>query len=222
MYLKTQAFKHFSWALLALLLLSSPLLFTDKEFLSLWFNQYHNPFLDVFFKYVTYLGSGIVLVPFFLFVLSRDYFLSFALALAVLFESLIVQLILKNGLFADVVRPIKYIAQSDLLHRVDGVNVHTLHSFPSGHTQTIFLIVTFLALFCKRSTTVYTLLFLAALVGLSRVYLLQHFFIDVWVGSIIGYVFPVIIIYILSKYFEPYTNTDKKRNPVRFRRKRQN
>jgi membrane-associated phospholipid phosphatase len=161
MHFKSQALKHFSWAFLAILLLSSPLLFTDKEFLNLWLNQYHSPFLDAFFKYITYLGSGWVLVPLVLFFLSRSYFLSLVLAVSVLIESLFVQLVLKNGFFADVVRPIKYIAQSDILNRVEGVNINSLHSFPSGHTQTAFLIFTFLAFICKRTSMAYVFIFLA-------------------------------------------------------------
>lgn len=200
MYFKTQVFKHFSWAFFAVLLLSSPLLFMEKEFLSLWLNKLHNPFLDFLFKYSTYLGDGWLLIPLFLFVLSRNYFLSLVFALATVIESVLVQLVLKNGFFADVVRPIKYIAQSNLLHRVDGVDIHTMHSFPSGHTQTAFLLVSILILFCKRRSSAYALLFLAMLIGLSRVYLLQHFFIDIWFGALIGYLFPVIIGLLFYKY----------------------
>lgn len=220
MYFKTHAFKHFSWAFFVLLLLSSPLLFIEKEFLSLWLNGHHNPFLDVVFKYATHLGDGLILIPVFIFALSRNYFLSLVLALSTIIESLLVQLVLKNGFFADVVRPIKYIAQSDLLHRVDGVNIHSMHSFPSGHTQTAFLLAVFIVLFCKRSYAAYILLFLATMVALSRVYLLQHFFIDVWVGSIIGYVFLVLTLLVFTKYFEVYKNPDRKRGPLRFRRKK--
>ncbi len=214
-----RAFKHFSLAFLALLLLSSPLLFFDKAFLNLWLNMFHNPFLDMFFKYVTHLGDGWFLIPVLLFTLSRNYFLSFIFALTLIIESLLVQLVLKHGFFADIVRPIKYIYQSELLHQVDGVNIYTLHSFPSGHTQTAFLIFTFLALFCKRTSMAYLLLFLAAMVGLSRVYLLQHFFIDVWFGAIIGYIFPLIIILLFDKYSKLSTNQKWKKGLLSIKRK---
>jgi len=195
-----QPFKQYSWAFFALLLLSSPLLFTNKEFLTLWLNQHHNSFLDIFFKYVTYIGNGWLLLPLFLFVLSRNYYLSLVLGISIFVESLLVQVILKNGFFADVVRPIKYIAQSDLLHRVEGVEIYNMHSFPSGHTQTAFLLFTFLALFCKRRTTAYILLFIAVLIGISRVYILQHFFIDVWFGALIGYLFLMISIVLFNRF----------------------
>jgi membrane-associated phospholipid phosphatase len=92
------------------------------------------------------------------------------------------------------------------LHRVEGVSIHSLHSFPSGHTQTAFLIFTFLALFCKRTAMAYVLIFTAALVSLSRVYLLQHFFVDIWIGSIIGYGFLVFILLAFYKYSNLSTN----------------
>ena len=199
MHLKSRIFKHFSWAFLALLILTSPLLFIEKEFLNLWLNQYHNSFLDAFFKYVTYLGDAWLLLPLFIFALRRNYFLSLVLFVSTVFESLLVQVVLKNGFFSDIVRPIKYISQSELLHRVEGVTVHSLHSFPSGHAQTAFLIFTFLALFCKRRAMAYVLIFVAALVSLSRVYLLQHFFVDIWVGSLIGYGFLIGIYLLFSK-----------------------
>lgn len=206
MYLKSQIFKHFSWAFIALLLLSSPLLFKDKTFLNIWLNQHHNLFLDYFFKYITNLGNGWVLLFVLIFALSRNYFLSLVFVLSTLFEFLLVQPVLKHGFFADIVRPIKYIAQSELLHKVPGVDISTLHSFPSGHTQTAFLIFTILMLFCKRPTMAYVLLFFAVLVALSRVYLLQHFFIDVWFGALIGYLFPVIILLFFNKYSKLSSN----------------
>lgn len=211
MHLKTRTFKHFSWAFLSLLILTSPLLFGEKEFLNLWLNQFHSPFLDGFFKYATHLGNAWVLLPLMLFSLSRNYLLSLVLALSVLLQSLFVQLVLKHGFFADIVRPIKYISQSDLLHQVEGVTINSLHSFPSGHTQTAFLIFTFLVLFCKRPFMAYILLSFAVIVALSRVYLLQHFFVDVWFGAIIGYAFLVFVYLFSARYLLRYIDFYKRK-----------
>ncbi len=200
MYFKTTAFKHYSIALLAILLLSSPLFLKEKEFLSLWINQLHNPFLDQLFKYATYLGSGWVYIPVLLFALSRNYLMSLILFVSAFIEAGFVQLVLKHGFFNETLRPIRYIVHSELLHKVPGVEIHSLHSFPSGHTQTAFFLYTFLALFCKKSSTAYLFLLLALSVALSRVYLLQHFFVDVWFGSLIGYSFLVIIGLFFMKY----------------------
>lgn len=193
MNFQSQPLKHFGIALGIILLLSSPLLFMDKTILTFWLNERNTPFFDILFKYLTYLGSGWVLLPLFLVFLSRNYFMSLLLVVSALLESVLVQMVLKHGIFDQVARPIKYIANSDVLHRVAGVEIHTMHSFPSGHTQTAFLFFTFLALFCKTKAGAYFLLLVAVFVGLSRVYLLQHFFIDIWFGSLIGYSIPVLL-----------------------------
>lgn len=200
---KRQPIKYFSIAFLTILLLSSSLFFKEKEFLNIWLNQYHHLGLDVFFKYITLLGSAWFLIPLLLFSLFRSYFLSLVLIVSAFIEFIIVQLILKNGVFSDVLRPIAYISESELLHKVDGVIIHSLHSFPSGHAQTAFLIFTFLTFFSRRILTAYFFLFIAVLISLSRVYLLQHFFVDVWFGALIGYTVLIIVFLVFSKWIKP-------------------
>lgn len=194
---------HFSIAFLIILLLSSSVFLKEKEFLNIWLNKNHNLILDIFFKNITLLGSGWFLIPLFLFTLFRSYFLSLVLIVATILESIIVQLVLKNGIYSDVIRPIAYIPESELLHKVDGVIIHSLNSFPSGHTQTAFLIFTFLVFFCKRNYAAYFFLFLAVLIGLSRVYLLQHFFVDIWFGALIGYSVLLFVYLVFSKLIKP-------------------
>ena len=43
------------------------------------------------------------------------------------------------------------------------------------------------------------MLFLAALGGYSRIYLSQHFMVDVCVGSIIGFVTPFVVFWLSRK-----------------------
>jgi undecaprenyl-diphosphatase len=62
-------------------------------------------------------------------------------------------------------------------------------SFPSGHTATAFAAATVLALFHPRLR--WPALALAAVVGLSRVYLGVHFWADVVVGAVFGVVIGV-------------------------------
>ena len=45
---------------------------------------------------------------------------------------------------------------------------------------------------------------IALLVGYSRVYLSQHFFEDVYVGSIIGVSVTLVVYYLLSKMNKPW------------------
>ena len=79
---------------------------------------------------------------------------------------------------------------------VEGVNLHSSNSFPSGHTCTFFILFFILAIVIiyyhgdmKNSSRKLLQLgcFLLAVVGAySRIYLSQHFALDIFAGSTIG------------------------------------
>jgi membrane-associated phospholipid phosphatase len=147
-------------------------------------NSTHTEFQDNLFRVITYLGDGVVFVPIviiLLFVRFYDALATTALALVLG----IVTSVLKRWLYADAGRPITHIDNS-LLYFVPGVDVHSHHSFPSGHTATIFGLVVFFSLLSGRKNVSVLLLIIGLLVGYSRIYLLQHFLIDVTVGAILG------------------------------------
>jgi len=202
-------FRSFSFMVLAVLLVSSPLLFLNKEFPSIWINQFHSPFLDKLFFYFTYLGDGLILIPVLIFLLFRSYTWAGFFALFIAIEAILVQLVLKKGIFAHLNRPSVYLSNFQDFHQVAGVQLHGLHTFPSGHTQTIFLVITFIILASRKSyLLIIVLLFIAVITALSRVYLLQHFFIDIWFGALIGFFIPVVSIYILQLY-NKFPNSQK-------------
>ena len=187
--------------MIALLLLSLPILFLPKEQATFWINDFHTPVLDQFFKYITHLGDGLVFIPVFILFLFRSYVKAGFFAFFVILEAIIVQLVLKKGIFAHLDRPMAYIQDFDLLHQVPGVHLHSLHTFPSGHTQSVFLVAFFLVwAFRKGSAINLVIISIAVLTGLSRVYILQHFFVDVWVGALIGFGLPFITIYLLQRF----------------------
>jgi len=74
------------------------------------------------------------------------------------------------------------------LHFVPGVEVHYINSFPSGHSATIFSIAVLVALMIQKRAYHVALLLMAVLVGASRIYLAQHFLIDVASGAAMGFV----------------------------------
>jgi len=74
--------------------------------------------------------------------------------------------------------------------------MHSSHSFPSGHTITAFAFFLALAFFTKRPAIHFLYFLLAVLVGYSRVYLSQHFAIDVLAGSFVG-----VSVTILCKFY---------------------
>jgi len=86
-------------------------------------------------------------------------------------------------------RPLHYFEEKQItLRLVDGVKVHHLNSFPSGHTITAFSLLLLLPiLFPKISRPQLLMAWLMALLcGLSRVVLAQHWPMDVAGGIVLG------------------------------------
>lgn len=97
---------------------------------------------------------------------------------------------LSKTLFAHE-RPAAYlrrIDQFDQVNMVDGVDLHFgATSFPSGHTMSAFALFALVALLIPYKRTPALALFLVALlVGLARIYLVQHFMKDIYAGSVFG------------------------------------
>ena len=162
----------------------------------LWLNRGHTPLKDVFFKYYTNLGETYsYLIP---------------LGLSLYYEwfpwwSVIVLLLMESGtvhFFKKLVRkgeyrPKRYFRQMIDLHYVKGVKVHRINSFPSGHSATAFAITNYLNLFIDNPLIGILLIVIAVLIGLSRIYLCQHFLRDVFAGSMVGFISALIVKYLV-------------------------
>lgn len=173
------------------LLFCAILLFSfSKTELHILSNQANNNFFNYFFKYATLLGDGTVIAILFIALLFIKYRYAFAFLTGSLLSATVVNLF-KKVLLDDMFRPSKYfeLFETYQLHFVEGVKLHSYQSFPSGHTATAFNLFFMLALLVKNNTLKLLLFILAALVGYSRVYLSQHFLIDITVGSVVGVVF---------------------------------
>lgn len=162
----------------------------DKFFLHLKFNQLNTSFFDVFFKYATFLGDGVLfgLLGCVFFFIKRKMFYVFTVGG---FLTLLITHILKKILFKGLLRPVAALGKENL-HLVDGVKIAMLNTFPSGHTITAFAIFTILCLCFSKCKSQYLWFSLAVFAGLSRVYLSQHFLIDIFFGSFIGIFIGVI------------------------------
>lgn len=159
-------------------------------------NGFNTPFLDLFFSLFTYVGDGVILVPFIVcacFVRFRDAMMWTSVATL---NGLIINLF-KHTFFPSSGRPIKLL-DPELLHFIAGVEVHSKYSYPSGHTATIFSVITFLALTTGNRGLTLALMAVALLVGYSRIYLLQHFLVDVTGGAILGSLSAVAVFYLFS------------------------
>ncbi|MDD4971814.1 MAG: phosphatase PAP2 family protein [Paludibacter sp.] len=175
---------------LAVLILSN-----EKADLHVWITSFNCPAGDVFFHYYTYVGDW---VPYM--VIAGLLFYSYRMALFVLVSQLatgLVSIIIKQTWNEP--RPVLYFKEhfpTIQLHQIMGEHLHSTHSFPSGHTITAFAFFLALSFFTKRPLLHFIYFVLALLVGYSRIYLSQHFALDVLVGSVIG-----VSITMLCKYY---------------------
>lgn len=158
-------------------------------------NQLHTPWADVFFKYMTQVGDGFFAVFVVLILLFIQRLWAGLAGLCFLISGIVTQF-LKRIVFENEVRPSKFFeGQWADFHRVEGVDLLTSNSFPSGHTTSAFAVFCLLALLVRDKRWGVVFLFLACLVGYSRLYLFQHFMIDVYVGSLIGTITTVLLYY---------------------------
>lgn len=173
--------------LAASMVLAYPLLGFPKGTFELAVNQHHHPALDFAFRYLTYLGDGTLLLILLVITLLYNYRLFILTGLTALILSLLM-LVFKQWLFKGLPRPRAFFGDSVSLHFVEGVEVYYANTFPSGHTATAFAIAAILAsLSGKDKKTMSAGLFiLACLAGFSRVYLMQHFLVDVFAGAAVG------------------------------------
>jgi membrane-associated phospholipid phosphatase len=156
-----------------------------KPGLHLIMNSNHSPVQDVFFKTVTWLGDGwFALVFSLIFLMVRfRYFLMLIFSFSL--SGLMAQLF-KHLVFPGAARPADWLDRMPGLQMVSGVGLFHSFSFPSGHATTAFAVL-LLAGFILRSRPVFFLaMMLSWCVAFSRVYLSQHFLVDVLAGSLLG------------------------------------
>lgn len=170
---------------------------TDKIGFHLLLNAFHTPIFDTFFKYFTYVGAW---VPCAVAVILLA-FKKWRIATIILVGQLVATLIttpLKHIIRAS--RPSVILSELGInFPIVEGVDLHSTLSLPSGHTSAAFAFCFAVALFCLRGWQKLLCLFVAVLCGYSRIYLSQHFLEDVLAGSMIGVVSIFVLIPLTKK-----------------------
>lgn len=185
--------------LLFVLIVTVLLLCNPKPDLHLWITSFNSPGADIFFHYYTYVGDWIPYL-----IIAGLLFYRYRMALFVLIAQLttgLISIIIKQTWNEP--RPVLYFKQHfpDVqLHQIIGEHLNKVHSFPSGHTITAFALFMALAFYTKKPTVHFLYFVLAALVGYSRIYLSQHFALDVLVGSFIGVSVTILCKYYFEKY----------------------
>jgi membrane-associated phospholipid phosphatase len=158
-----------------------------KNVFFLVLNTNLGPVADQFFKYSTMLGDGAVwiIIIIIIFVYSRR---CLPLIIAAIIISTLITQGIKNFIFPAEPRPTYGLVDMHKIHTVAGVELHKMNSFPSGHTATAFTIFLLACLLIRKWWIIPTGFFYAAMVGYSRIYLAQHFPLDVGGGILTGVV----------------------------------
>ena len=173
------------------------ILFLEKGAILLAINKISNKNLDRFFLVVTDVGLGsfvaIVGVLFSLYKFRWSLLVLISLAWVGIFTN-----IFKRMLFSGQTRPFHRLMYDDFYRFIHDAPLIYFSSFPSGHTMTVFAFCSMLSYMLKRKMLGILFFVLAVVVGISRVYLLQHFFIDIYFGSILGIVSTLLAIWIVD------------------------
>lgn len=149
-------------------------------------NNWHAFKLDYLFRALTFAGE--LLIPILVLILfvykKRAWVKPFLFSYAV--STLVVQG-LKHLVFPGALRPYAYFKAVDIpWYLVPGVEMNEYNSFPSGHTAAAWFCFVWIALFINKRWAGFAMGLLACGVGISRVYLFQHFPVDVAFGAFIG------------------------------------
>jgi len=151
----------------------------------LFINSAHNHFLDVFFRHITFLGDGVFIIGIIVLLLFFRFRYALAVLLSYVASGIPVQL-MKKVIFPHSPRPYKVFEHYTGFHFIDNFHYYFHQSFPSGHSASIFGLMLILAAISKKRLNQYFFFAIALMVAFSRVYLSQHFFLDILVGSLIG------------------------------------
>ena len=181
-------------------------LFYDKGSETLFFDRHHTAFWDSFFVFFTRLAEGGFLTLLGVILLFSRLKYLFVYLIDISLVGIVIG-ILKVNIFPDHMRPSVFFSGKQTLHFVDGIPALTVYSFPSGHTAVAFAVFFLLAIYIRRTWVSMVLLSVALLVGISRMYLLEHFWIDVYFGSLVGILITLLVYIVLQK---PMIHSDSK------------
>lgn len=170
--------------------------FLNKGDAVIWLNNKHSPFWDMYFKAATFIGDGafIAIVCISLLILRPYWFIQL---LTAILSNTIVIYILKREIF-NFYRPSKILLNIEPV-LVEGIRIHEKYSFPSGHTNSMFVLGIILTLLIPNKKWGFFFFFLAFSTAISRMYLFQHFFMDVYAGGLTGFLISLITFHLFDK-----------------------
>lgn len=175
-----------------------------NNYVSIFYNYLDKEKVDIFFQNITKLGEGyfeIILTLFFIYMIKNTkqkekYYFFIKGSIYTFLSSGIVVSILKRIIGRE--RPyvsfspdrfygLKYLYEHNLLWN------SSYHSFPSGHTITIFTTIWFLSFNLKNKIVKLILFFIGGMVGVSRIYLSYHWTSDILFSIFLSYIIAKIV-----------------------------
>lgn len=197
LYSQSNYFLTVHWV--ALLILGIFLFNTPKNEAQIWANSFYTDYFDYFFYIMTHaVEFWSCVIIYILVAIFKNYKYALIGLLTYASSGLITQL-LKRNVFADHNRPTVNIENLRLIPDFFEYQQNSSFSFPSGHATAAFTLFLFLTLIVKNRFWGVGFAVLACLVAYSRVYLSQHYFIDILAGSVIGSVVTLFSFYGFDK-----------------------
>ncbi len=181
------------------------ILMTKKHETLLIINGFNNNVLDQLMYHITRLPELFFIV--FIIILSaffeRKTFMAAVVAMSLCGISIV---IFKQIIFSDFERPFAWLSQNKIkYHHVAGISLHSNGSFPSGHTMSAFCALALAGFISKNGFVQFFLFILACASAYSRVYVAQHYLVDVYAGALIGYFYALFFYQLFSnKLKTPY------------------
>ena len=158
-------------------------LYVPKGAAVLYLNDMHTASVDTLFMGITKLGEllgGVLILLVLLVTKKKRSMLIFGVAIVL---STFASQGLKHLVFDTEDRPS---VEFTNLEPIDGLERHKNNSFPSGHTTAAFTFFTVLGLSYSSKWVHSAMPVCASIVGISRVYLGQHYLSDIVTGAVLG------------------------------------
>ena len=173
-------------------------LFWGKNEAFLYLNANLGLLADKVFEYSSYLAEGWIWIPYFI-VLVGLYKKDTAFILINFLISTLLTQFAKNYIFPTAMRPMASGLDATQIHTVPGVEIHSLNSFPSGHTATAFTLFILTTYLFPNKYALSIGIVYAIVCGYSRIYLAQHFPLDLAGGIFVALLTLPISIFIRQK-----------------------
>lgn len=188
------------------------LLLYNKTTLFLLATNHYSPYTDLFFRYLTHVGDGLFYLAIAIALLFVQYRYAILAVSCLVITGLTAQF-LKHFVFTTHYRPLRFFEHSAIKLRViEGVNMYSNNSFPSGHATTAFSAFCLLTLLTRNNQWGFLFFLLAFWTSYSRVYLSQHFVGDIYFGALLGVWLTMLIYLVFLRYVE--------RNPKEWHQRR--